>query len=114
MKALAKLHAEPGIWMTDTEQPEYGYNDLLIKIKKTAICGTDVHIYKWDEWSQKPFQYLWLSVMNTSAKSLLWAMVSAVLQKATGFRAKAISPVVIAVTAVLADAISAATPSASG
>lgn len=53
MKALAKLHAEPGIWMTDAEQPEYGYNDLLIKIKKTAICGTDVHIYKWDEWSQK-------------------------------------------------------------
>jgi threonine 3-dehydrogenase len=39
--------------MTDVEQPEYGYNDILIKIKKTAICGTDVHIYKWDEWSQK-------------------------------------------------------------
>lgn len=53
MKALAKLHAEPGIWMTDAEKPEYGYNDLLIKIKKTAICGTDVHIYKWDDWSQK-------------------------------------------------------------
>ncbi|PHR65000.1 L-threonine 3-dehydrogenase [Pseudidiomarina marina] len=53
MKALAKLHAEPGIWMTDVETPEYGYNDLLIRIKKTAICGTDVHIYKWDEWSQK-------------------------------------------------------------
>ncbi|MBY6064014.1 L-threonine 3-dehydrogenase [Pseudidiomarina sediminum] len=53
MKALAKLHAEPGIWMTDVEKPEYGYNDLLIKIKKTAICGTDVHIYKWDDWSQQ-------------------------------------------------------------
>ncbi|MEX1222484.1 MAG: L-threonine 3-dehydrogenase [Idiomarina sp.] len=53
MKALAKLHSEPGIWMTDAEMPEYGYNDLLIKIRKTAICGTDVHIYKWDEWSQK-------------------------------------------------------------
>ena len=53
MKALAKLHAQPGIWMTDVEKPEYGYNDLLIRIKKTAICGTDVHIYKWDEWSQK-------------------------------------------------------------
>ncbi|RUO74812.1 L-threonine 3-dehydrogenase [Pseudidiomarina sediminum] len=53
MKALAKLHAEPGIWMTDVEKPEYGYNDLLIKIRKTAICGTDVHIYKWDEWSQQ-------------------------------------------------------------
>ncbi len=53
MKALAKLHAEPGIWMTEVEKPEYGYNDLLIRIKKTAICGTDVHIYKWDDWSQK-------------------------------------------------------------
>lgn len=53
MKALAKSHAQPGIWMTDVEKPEYGYNDLLIRIKKTAICGTDVHIYKWDEWSQK-------------------------------------------------------------
>lgn len=53
MKALAKLHAEPGIWMTDAEKPEYGYNDLLIRIKKSAICGTDIHIYKWDEWSQK-------------------------------------------------------------
>jgi threonine 3-dehydrogenase len=53
MKALAKLHAEPGIWMTDADKPEYGYNDLLIRIKKSAICGTDIHIYKWDEWSQK-------------------------------------------------------------
>ncbi|CUS47578.1 MAG: threonine 3-dehydrogenase Tdh [Idiomarinaceae bacterium HL-53] len=53
MKVLAKLKAEPGIWMSETEVPECGYNDLLIKIKKTAICGTDVHIYKWDDWSQK-------------------------------------------------------------
>lgn len=53
MKALAKLHAEPGIWMTEAEKPEYGYNDLFIRIKKSAICGTDIHIYKWDEWSQK-------------------------------------------------------------
>ena len=52
MKVLAKLKAEPGIWMSTADVPEYGYNDLLIKIKKTAICGTDVHIYKWDEWSQ--------------------------------------------------------------
>ncbi|GAB3014583.1 L-threonine 3-dehydrogenase [Bowmanella dokdonensis] len=53
MKALAKLHAKPGIWMADTERPEVGHNDLLIKIRKTAICGTDMHIYHWDEWSQK-------------------------------------------------------------
>ncbi len=53
MKSLAKLKAQPGIWMTDSPKPEVGPNDLLIKIKKTAICGTDIHIYNWDEWSQK-------------------------------------------------------------
>lgn len=53
MKALGKLKKEPGIWMYDTPMPEVGYNDLLIKIKKTAICGTDIHIYNWDEWAQK-------------------------------------------------------------
>ncbi|MGO2090084.1 MAG: L-threonine 3-dehydrogenase [Oceanisphaera sp.] len=52
MKALAKLKAEPGIWMTQVPEPELGHNDLLIKIRKTAICGTDIHIYNWDEWSQ--------------------------------------------------------------
>lgn len=53
MKSLAKLHAKEGIWMTDSPKPELGHNDLLIKINKTAICGTDIHIYNWDEWSQK-------------------------------------------------------------
>ncbi|MDO6670943.1 L-threonine 3-dehydrogenase [Cobetia amphilecti] len=52
MKALAKLKAEPGIWMTETAVPEIGHNDVLIKIRKTAICGTDMHIHQWDEWSQ--------------------------------------------------------------
>ncbi|EKG0008038.1 L-threonine 3-dehydrogenase [Vibrio cholerae] len=53
MKALSKLKPEQGIWMNEVDMPELGHNDLLIKIKKTAICGTDVHIYNWDEWSQK-------------------------------------------------------------
>ncbi|WP_299085027.1 L-threonine 3-dehydrogenase [uncultured Paraglaciecola sp.] len=52
MKALAKLHSEKGIWMTDCDLPTVGHNDLLIKIHKTAICGTDMHIYQWDEWAQ--------------------------------------------------------------
>lgn len=52
MKSLAKLKAEVGIWLTDSAMPEVGHNDLLIKIHKTAICGTDMHIYHWDEWSQ--------------------------------------------------------------
>jgi threonine 3-dehydrogenase len=52
MKTLSKLKAEKGIWLADADVPECGYNDVLIKIKKTAICGTDMHIYNWDEWSQ--------------------------------------------------------------
>lgn len=53
MKSLVKAKAEKGIWLQDTPKPEVGHNDLLIKIRKTAICGTDMHIYNWDEWSQK-------------------------------------------------------------
>ena len=53
MKALSKLKKEEGLWMVDAPKPEYGPNDLLIKIKITAICGTDVHIYNWDHWSQQ-------------------------------------------------------------
>ena len=53
MKSLVKAKAEKGIWLQDTPEPKVGHNDLLIKIRKTAICGTDMHIYNWDEWSQK-------------------------------------------------------------
>ncbi|ETO93732.1 L-threonine 3-dehydrogenase [Legionella oakridgensis] len=52
MKSLVKAKREPGIWMEDVPVPEYGVNDVLIKIKKTAICGTDIHIYSWDDWAQ--------------------------------------------------------------
>tara|TARA_R110001583_G_C5670499_1_gene410893 strand:+ start:9963 stop:10988 length:1026 start_codon:yes stop_codon:yes gene_type:complete len=52
MKSLAKLKPETGLWLRDEPRPEPGYNDLLIKIRKTAICGTDIHIYNWDNWSQ--------------------------------------------------------------
>lgn len=53
MKALSKLKAQRGIWMTDVPKPECGPNDALIKIEKTAICGTDIHIYQWDDWAQQ-------------------------------------------------------------
>ncbi|MBI9067181.1 MAG: L-threonine 3-dehydrogenase [Salinivirgaceae bacterium] len=53
MKALVKAKAEKGIWLQEVDIPEIGPNDVLIKISKTAICGTDLHIYKWDEWAQK-------------------------------------------------------------
>jgi threonine 3-dehydrogenase len=52
MKALVKAAAEPGIWMEDVAEPETGHNDLKIRIRKAAICGTDLHIYKWDKWAQ--------------------------------------------------------------
>lgn len=52
MRALIKARREHGIWMEDVPMPEYGVNDVLIKIHKTAICGTDIHIYSWDEWAQ--------------------------------------------------------------
>ena len=53
MKALAKLTRDKGLTLTDLPMPEVGHNDLLIKITKTAICGTDMHIWNWDEWAQK-------------------------------------------------------------
>ncbi|MDQ3031324.1 MAG: L-threonine 3-dehydrogenase [Myxococcota bacterium] len=53
MRALIKARREPGIWMGEADVPEVGPNDVKIRIKKTAICGTDIHIYNWDEWAQK-------------------------------------------------------------
>jgi threonine 3-dehydrogenase len=53
MRALVKRHAKPGIWMEQVDKPEPGHNEVLIRVEKTAICGTDVHIYNWDEWSQQ-------------------------------------------------------------
>jgi threonine 3-dehydrogenase len=52
MKALVKAKAERGIWMQDIDKPDVGHNDVLIKINRTAICGTDIHIFKWDDWAQ--------------------------------------------------------------
>ena len=53
MKALVKAKAEPGLWLQDIAEPEVGPTDVLIRIRKTSICGTDVHIWKWDEWAQR-------------------------------------------------------------
>ena len=53
MKALVKSRAERGIWMEDIEEPAIGHNDVLIGVRRTAICGTDIHIYKWDDWARK-------------------------------------------------------------
>jgi len=53
LKALVKAERKPGIWMQEVPVPEIGPNDLLIKIRKTSLCGTDSHIYNWDPWAQK-------------------------------------------------------------
>ncbi len=53
MKALVKSKAEPGLWLEEVPMPRIGINDILIGVVKTAICGTDVHIYNWDAWAQK-------------------------------------------------------------
>jgi threonine 3-dehydrogenase len=53
MKALVKKFAKPGLWLDEVPEPGIGINDVLIRVHKTGICGTDVHIYKWDEWAQR-------------------------------------------------------------
>jgi threonine 3-dehydrogenase len=53
MKALVKAKAERGIWMEDIAEPEIGHNDVLIKVRRSAICGTDIHIFQWDDWARK-------------------------------------------------------------
>ncbi|QDT56027.1 L-threonine 3-dehydrogenase [Caulifigura coniformis] len=53
MKALVKKHAQPGLWLEDVPEPKVGINDCLIRVDRTGICGTDVHIYNWDAWAQK-------------------------------------------------------------
>src|SRR5947207_2300682 len=53
MKALVKKERKPGLWLEDVPEPEIGINDVLIKVLRTGICGTDLHIYKWDAWAQK-------------------------------------------------------------
>lgn len=53
MKALVKSKAQPGLWLEEVPRPVLGINDVLIRVDRTAICGTDVHIYNWDEWASK-------------------------------------------------------------
>ena len=53
MRALVKARAEPGLWLEDVPEPEIGINDVLIRVRKTGICGTDLHIHSWDAWAAK-------------------------------------------------------------
>ena len=53
MKALVKKERQPGLWLEEVPEPQVGINDVLIRVDRTGICGTDLHIYKWDAWAQK-------------------------------------------------------------
>ncbi len=53
MRALVKSKAEPGIWMAEVPEPSIGPNDLLVRVRATSICGTDLHIWKWDAWARE-------------------------------------------------------------
>ena len=53
MKALVKEKPEPGLWLEEQPTPEIGPDDVLVRVRKTGICGTDIHIFNWDEWAQK-------------------------------------------------------------
>src|SRR4249919_1145027 len=53
VKALVKLRSEPGLWLADVPEPEPGINDVLIRVIRTGICGTDLHIHSWDAWAQR-------------------------------------------------------------
>jgi threonine 3-dehydrogenase len=53
MKALVKARPEPGLWIEEVPEPEPGLQDVLIRVRKTSICGTDLHILRWDEWAQE-------------------------------------------------------------
>ena len=59
MRALVKQEAGPGLVMAEVPEPEIGINDVLIRVDRTGICGTDVHIYKWDAWAQRRSRCRW-------------------------------------------------------
>ena len=101
MKALSKLKSEVGIWMTDVPAPELGHNDLLIKIRKTAICGTDMHIYNWDEWAQKTIPVPMVVGHGMWERWSPSARKCAASPSAIASPAKAISPAATAATAAV-------------
>ena len=80
MRALVKSRREPGLWMEDVASPAVGPNDVLVKVQKTGICGTDIHIYNWDEWSQKTI----LTPMHIGHEFM--GVVAEVGSEVTGFK----------------------------
>lgn len=81
MRALVKSRREPGLWMEDVAKPTVGPNDVLVKVQKTGICGTDIHIYNWDEWSQRTIK----TPMHIGHEFM--GVVAEVGSEVTGFKA---------------------------
>jgi hypothetical protein len=112
MRAIAKTRAGPGLELVEVPVPEPGINDVLIKVRKTGICGTDLHIYKWDAWAQKTIRCRWWSGMSSSARSSPSAPTSDFIP-ARSSAPRATSSAGAAATASPDAATSAKTPSAS-
>ena len=115
MKALVKSKKAEGIWMVhDAPVPEVGVHDVRIRVRKSAICGTDVHIYNWDAWSQRTIPVpMIVGHEYVGVVDAVGAEVEA-FSPATASPARATSPAASAGTAEPAAATSAATPWGSG
>ena len=107
MKALVKAKAERGIWLKDIDKPEVGHNDVLIKVNRTAICGTDIHIFKWDDWAKATIPVPLAVGHEFSARSLKWVKKFGALKSATAYPPRDTSPAVFVATVAPAAAISA-------
>lgn len=83
MKALVKQHAEPGLWLMDVPEPETGPGDVLIKVLRTGICGTDLHIRSWDGWAQGAVKTPSSSATSSSARSRRSARTSGTSRSAS-------------------------------
>ena len=88
MKALVKAKPEEGLWMERVPVPEPGPTEVLIKVKKSAICGTDVHIWNWDEWSAGSCPCPWSWAMSSWARSSNWARRSPITTSVSVSRAR--------------------------
>src|SRR3954468_18734252 len=99
MRALVKSRPEPGLWLEDVSEPEYGINDVLIRVHRTGICGTDVHIHRWDEWGSGRSRYRSSSATSSSARSSPSETTSATSIPATWSAARGTSSAAAAGTA---------------
>ena len=89
MRALVKEKPEAGLWLADQPIPEIGPDDVLVKVHKTGICGTDVHIFNWDEWARKTIPTPMTIGHEYAGEVAAAAPTSSGSRSASGCRAKA-------------------------